>query len=420
MYQIFADDTLIYDSKFEDYRIAKGVINLEKNKSGSFVFSLYPDHFYYERFARLKTVITVYKSNKIIFRGRILNETIDFQNNKVLTCEGELGFLQDSIIRPFSFSGTPRELFIKLIEDHNAQVEDFKQFGVGEVTVIADAVDNQIIRENLEYESTYDNLINQLSNILGGYIYITREGDDTRPILNYVKDVDKVSSQMIEFGSNLKDYTKTIKADSVATVIIPVGATIDDGDSNTEDPRLTIESVNDGVDYVFSSTGIAMYGRICKVVEFDDVTDAWELKRKGEEYLESVVNHTITVELNAIDLHLLDRSIESFNLYDYIQVISDPHNFRALLQCNKQSIDLLKPENDTVVLGHTYTTLTDINRSTAKTASRINNVSNTVTKVATSLKDTTGTLAQVESDVKLLKRLVSEMQTEIDALWTKV
>ena len=94
MYQIFADDTLIYDSTIDDYKIGKGEITLEVNKSGSFVFSLYPDHFYYDKFIKMKTIITVYKSGEIVFRGRVLNAVEDYWNNKVITCEGELGFLQ--------------------------------------------------------------------------------------------------------------------------------------------------------------------------------------------------------------------------------------------------------------------------------------------------------------------------------------
>ena len=46
MYQIYADDTLIYDSTLEDYKIGSGQITKELDKSGSFVFSLYPDHPY--------------------------------------------------------------------------------------------------------------------------------------------------------------------------------------------------------------------------------------------------------------------------------------------------------------------------------------------------------------------------------------
>ena len=95
MYKILADDILIYDSTLEDYQIGKGSITLEVNKSGAFVFSVYPNHFYYNEFVRLKTIITVYKSGEIVFRGRILNDVTDYWNNKVITCEGELGFLQE-------------------------------------------------------------------------------------------------------------------------------------------------------------------------------------------------------------------------------------------------------------------------------------------------------------------------------------
>jgi phage minor structural protein len=362
MYKILADDTLIYDSTIEDYKIGKGSITLETNKSGSFVFSLYPDHFYYDKFVRLKTVITVYKSDRIVFRGRILNDVSDYWNNKVITCEGELGFLQDSIIRPFTFTGTPEELFAKFVEEHNSQVDEFKRFKVGTVTV--EDPNNYINRSNSEYESALSNLNSRLiEDSLGGYFYITHgeDGRDKIPTLNYLSDFTKISSQTIEFGSNLKNYTKTIKAEDIATAIIPLGATLDDGNSDTEDPKLTIASINNGVDYVYSETGVALYGWIFKTVSWDDVTEASNLKAKAEAYLESVIKQNITIELNAIDLHLLDKSRESFNVCDYVHVTSEPHNFDSVLLCNKQTLDLLKPENDSLVLGVTYSTFTENN-----------------------------------------------------------
>lgn len=373
MYKIFADDILIYDSTLEDYKINKGSISLETNKSGSFTFSIYPDHFYYDKFIRLKTVITVYKSNKIIFRGRILSDVTDYWNNKVITCEGELGFLQDSIIRPFTFNGTPVDLFKKLINEHNDQVDDFKKFKIGIVTVTDP--NNYIARSNSGYESALSNLNSRLiEDSLGGYFYITHgDGTDPIPTINYIADFTKVSTQFIEFGSNLKNYTKTVKAESIATAIIPLGKEIDDGDNTTENKRLTIASVNGGVDYVYSKDAVALYGWIFKTETWDDVTDATNLKNKAEAYLENVVNQNITIELTAIDLHLLDKSIESYNVGDYIHVVSVPHNFDSTLLCNKQTIDLLKPENDTVTLGYTYAAFTESNgkiQSVIKTISR--------------------------------------------------
>ena len=372
MYKIFADDTLIYDSTLEDYKLGKGSISLETNKSGSFSFSIYPDHFYYDNFVRLKTVITVYKSEKIVFRGRILNDTTDYWNNKNITCEGELGFLQDSIIRPFSFSGTPEGLFRKFVEDHNSQVDEFKRFKVGTVTVIDP--NNYIARSNSEYESTLNNLNSRLiENSLGGYLYITHgdNGTDPLPTIHYLADFTKVSSQVVEFGSNLKDYTKTVKANDIATAIIPLGVEIDDGDENTENEKLTISSVNDGKDYVYSAEGVALYGWIFKTVSFDDVTIASNLKSKAETYLANIMQQNVTIELNAIDLHLLDRSIESINVCDYIRVISTPHNFDAVLLCNRQTIDLLKPENDTLTLGYTYSTFTETSNKVSSSISTI-------------------------------------------------
>ena len=388
MYQIYADNELIYDSTIENYKIGKGEVTIELNKSGSFVFSVYPDHFYFDRFIKLKTVITVYKSNKIIFRGRILNDVIDYWNNKVITCEGELGFLQDSIIRPFEFNGTPADLFKKFIQDHNSQVDDFKKFKIGVITVVDP--NNYIFRSNSEYESAITNINSRLvEDSLGGYIYITHgeDGRDEIPTINYLADFTEISKQEIKFGENLKDYTKTVKADDIATAIIPLGAEIDDENDDTENKRLTIADVNGGIDYVYSEEGVALYGWIFKTVIWDDVTIADNLKTKAVKYLENAIEQQITIELNAIDLHLLDASIESITAGKYVRVTSEPHNLAYTLLCHKQTLDLLKPDNDSITLGHSYYSLTEVNVKNSKEGiegikSTVVNLSNQTSKIA--------------------------------------
>ena len=402
MYRIFADDTLIYDSTLDDFKIAKGSITLETNKSGSFTFSIYPDHFYYDRFVKLKTVITVYKSGKIVFRGRILNDVTDHWNNKTITCEGELGFLQDSIIRPFVFNGTPNELFRKIINEHNSQVDEFKQFKIGKVTVIDP--NNYIARSNSAYESSLNNLNSRLiEDSLGGYFYITHgdDGKDITPTINYLADFTKTSSQVIEFGVNLKNFTKNVKAESLCTAVIPLGYEIDDKDDETENKRLTIESVNDGKDYVYSEEGVALYGWIYRVVQFDDVTDPSNLKTKGEEYVQNNAKQHITIELTAVDLHLLNPEIESINVCEYVRAVSKPHDFNAVLLCNKQTMDLLRPDNDSYTLGYTYSSLSE---STAKLNSSLGTItSNYVTnqRFNNAFRETSSLIEQTEKSVLL-------------------
>ncbi len=358
MYRVYADDTLIYDSELEDYKINKGSISLEVNKSGSFSFSIYPDHFYYDKFVKMKTIIKVTRTDEIIFRGRILNDTTDYFNNKVITCEGELGFFNDSIIRPFSFQGSPENLFRKFIEEHNSQVDDFKKFKIGACTVIDP--NNYIIRENSAYETALSNMSSRLTNgLLGGYFVITHENNDDTPTINYLADYSMKDSQVVEFGSNLKNYTKTVKAENMMTAIIPLGATLDD----ESEKRLTIESVNEGKDYICDEQAVNDYGFILKTVEWDDVTEAENLLKKAKDYLDNVINQDITIELTAIDLHLLNKNIKAFSLGDYIKVISAPHKVNTTMMCSKQTVDLLNPDNDSIILGATLSTLSGNNAS---------------------------------------------------------
>lgn len=376
MYQIHIDGELVYDSTLEDFKIGQGEVVKEPDKSGSFVFSLFPDHPHYSSIILMRTEVVVYKSGRIVFRGRAIDEVTDYWNNKVLTCEGELGYLQDSVVRPFKFTGTPEELFRQFISAHNAQVDAFKRFKVGSCTVIDP--NGYITRENTAYESTLSNMTSRLlEDATGGHFYITHgdDGKDLVPTIHYLADFTKTASQPIEFGENLRDYTKTVKAEEVATAIIPLGATVDDGNSDTEDPKLTIASVNDGLDYVYSKAGVELYGWIFRAVEWQDINDPNILKRRAQDYVTAAIEEALTIELTAVDFHLLDRSIESYEACQYIPVISAPHGIDTVLLCNKQTLNLLNPANDSVVLGRTIMTFTERSvRDATNISQTINNI----------------------------------------------
>ena len=85
---------------------------------------------------------------------------------------------------------------------------------------------------------------------------------------------------MIRFGENILDLIQEVSCEDLATVIIPLGKRDEDTDE-----RLTIKSVNGGRDYLEDPDAIALYGRIVKTVEYDDVTLPENLLRKGREVL---------------------------------------------------------------------------------------------------------------------------------------
>lgn len=359
MYKIFADDVLIYDSTVDDYKIGKGIGALETNKAGSFTFCVYPDHFFYNRFVKKKTVIIVTKSDRILFRGRVLDDQDDMWKRRDIICEGELNFLQDSLIRPYTFTGTPEEAFRKYITEHNAQVDEFKRFKIGRVTVHDS--NNYIARSNSNYENALKNLTSRLlEDSLGGYFHITHgdDGKDPIPTLHYLADFAEISGQTIEFGSNLKDYLKKGTGQAIATAIIPLGARLDDGNTDTDDLRLTIAAVNNGLDYVYDEAAVAEHGWIFDTVIYDDVTLPANLKARGLSDLAQRIRENVTLELTAVDLHLLDRSIDSFRYNTYVRCVSPPHSFAETLLCHRQTFNILRPDSDTVTLGTAYSSFT--------------------------------------------------------------
>lgn len=402
MYKVFCDGTLIYDSTLEDYVITKGQITKELNKSGSFVFTIYSSHPYYNRIEKMSSLIDVYKGDQKIFRGRVIKEVVGFKKDKTFTCEGELGFLLDSIQRPYEFTGTPAELLEFFINNHNSQVDDYKKFSIGTVTVTDP--NDYIARSNEDYESTSDNIKDRLLDLLGGYLFVTEDSEGKR-FINWYEESPYQSGQSIEFGENLLSFTKTNQTSDIATAIIPLGYEIETEGTDKKE-RLTIASVNDGVDYVYSADAVARYGWIYKVETWDDVTIASNLKTKGEAFLAEKIKQSITIELSAIDLSLMDKSIDSFDLGDKIQIISEPHNLNDYYLLEKQTIDLLKPANDKITLGYSYASFTDTSVSK-------DNKNETIIKTVERIESNYVTNAVVASEVQTLRTLIDQTSTAI-------
>lgn len=409
MYRIYADETLIYDSTLDDYIITKGQITKEVNKSGSFVFTIYQDHPYYDKLQKLKTIITVYKNEKIVFRGRILNDSIGSFKAKTFTCEGELSFLLDSIQRPYTFAGSPEKLFIQFISNHNSSIDEVKNFGIGEITVKDD--NDYINRSNSSYDNTLTNIKDHLIKTHEGYLHITR-GDNQKPILNWFADFPYMSQQNINFGENLLDFVKTNSAENIATAIIPLGAKIksesEEETEEAEEKRLTIESVNGGIDYIYDPVAVAKYGWIFKVETWDDVTEPANLLRKGQASLNNIIKQNTTIEVKAIDLALMDRSIDSFELGDYINIISEPHGLNDKLLLKKQTLDLLKPDNDKITLGYTYSTFTDKSLSS-------NTQNDTIIKRVETIENSYAINTVIASELETMRSLITQTGESISS-----
>ena len=139
MIQVYADSVLAYDSRLRDsgadYTLLGLTATTSLNKGGTAEITMPPGHPAYSSYISYKTIVEIYRDNKLLFRGRALYPNDDFLNRRVVTCEGELCFFRDAVSRPYLYQDDPATIFAAVVQDYNAQVEVPKQFRVGTVTV---------------------------------------------------------------------------------------------------------------------------------------------------------------------------------------------------------------------------------------------------------------------------------------------
>ena len=421
MYRVYCDGLPIYNDKLEGLKIFSPSLDLELNKTGSFSFTLYPDHPYYGSIQKLKSIITVYQEDYLLFRGRVLDDEIGFYNERKVTCEGELAFLLDSIKRPYDFTGSVEEYLALLLDSHNAQVDETKRFILGNVTVTDP--NDYIVRSNIDYTDTWKEMNDKLLTLLGGFLSV-RHADGVA-YLDYLADFALLSPQKIEFGKNLLDQKRIIKGADVATVVIPLGAKLKDAEGKDTDKRLTIETVNGGADFIEDAAAISQYGTIVKTVIFDDVTIAENLKAKGQAYLSSLVKLPESIELTAADLATVSTSFSSFHLGTYVDVVSKPHGLNQKFLVRKLSINLLDPAANKLTLGGVFEGLAASLKGLTDTQGKIiNEISESVRKASEAVynveQNLESSIRQSEENIKATVAESYYLKDATDALVSSV
>lgn len=390
-YQIVLDDNFIlYDLRDRELIVEDPELDLKVSKIGKLTFSINKEHPYFNYIEKKLSKINVFKNGKTIFRGRVISDEQDLYNNKSILCESALSYLNDSIIRPNSFKGTPEEFFRMIINYHNSQVSDNQKIKIGIVTVTDP--NNYITRSWEDYIYSWELLEKRGVNLLGGYLVERYEDDGT--YLDWVADFDETSTQNIEFGENIIDILAKNDASSTYSVIVPLGAEIEKEDGTKE--RLTIESVNDGKDYLINQNAYNKYGWVVAPIsktKWDDVTIPANLKTKGESFLNNqAIMMATSLEITALDLQATNSNIDSFFIYQYVNVISTIHNISKKFLLNHIVIPLAHPENTQITVGETTSTLTGIE------ISNINKIGN------------------IEKDFEINKAKVEQIDKSVDEL----
>lgn len=358
-------NTVIHEPGTSQVKLADAKISREVNKADSFTATMYaknPGFYALKPFATKITVVNI-RTGETQFEGRVINISPEMDSDgtvtKIVTCEGLLGYLNDSLQNfvEEKHYDTLTGFVNTLLNLHNSKVEDYKKIYAGNITLqtfeTSSGVTKQIDRAN-----TWENLQKKLLDSFDGEMRV-RRGSDGKLYLDYAVSLGETRSTRIQLGYNMQDASREVDFNSAVTRLYVYGAklteTVEDEngqevEQETEE-RLTIASVNNGKEYLDDAVGIEEYGIIEGYVEFDDVTQVQNLLTKGQQYLGQLTALPVSHSMTALDLSYLGLDYDDFALYDSYPCYNPLIDLDETLEIVGQTIDINEPPNSSIDLG---------------------------------------------------------------------
>ena len=378
-YRILYDNQFLFDP-YTDDRITDTKLSLKLNAAAYFDFTIAPTHSLYSKIAERAGEVRIYFNNLILFKGEITKIEEDFEGNYSVSCTGVLDYLTATRVRPYSTVEGEQPLkapssfdgyFQWLIDQHNSNCLDSrKHFSVGVNQGNMLDKNNYIYRSSEQRPTTASEIEDKILNSAGGYLFVHYQDDLN--ILDLYADVHDVNTQIIDYGVNMLDFTKTTTAEGQYTAVVATGYTPNppEGQPDAKMKPITLEGCADGGtpysstivkmgDRVYDVEAVARYGYHEYYVSNTDITTYDGLLYYACKTLNTLLSPALTISVKAVDLALImGEKYKHLQLGQAVRIRSKPRKVDEYLMVNSIDLDLMNPENTTFDLGASYDTLT--------------------------------------------------------------
>lgn len=386
------------------------------NTIDSFKFTILPNNIGFNSVYNLRSLVEVKntKTNVIEFKGRVLLSTPKMSSSglfsKSVVCESELGYLMDSAQSYGEYHNISVRGFLELmINNHNSQVSEDKQFTVGVVDVIDN---NDSLYRYLGYDKTFDTIKEKLIDSLGGELRVRYE--DGIRYLDYLQAIGELKETEIVLSKNLITLEQERDPSKIITRLIPLGEKLEDSEA-----RLTIESINNGLNYIDDVEAIEEFGIIADSVSFDNVTIVENLLSKGKAYLKENNRIKKKHKIDTLDLSIIGLDIDSFNIGNAHRVVNPVMGIDEELRIIEKTLDINSPQSSSFTVGDKFEDIKDYQLDTVNTAKEVKNIKTTVqttvnvlNSVSTELNNTVEVLNTANQNLGNLSEVV---QANVDA-----
>ncbi|HFS6146167.1 TPA: phage tail protein [Streptococcus pneumoniae] len=344
-------------------KILSGSIKQAQNAINEFTFVIPIQNDLYQKLIPFQSIVQVVNlyDEEVEFEGRVLSISNKMTSTgfvQEVVCEDFLSFLHDSTQHFQKLKSTGAEAYLReILNQHNAQVEDYKRIYLGSVTV--KSLTDKPWRY-LGYESTWDTIRERIVANIGGYLTLRRENDVF--YLNWTSSIGKSQESPIQLGRNIKSASREVSFDGIATQIMPIGADEKNSDGSSSSDKeeqgsdvtrkqIDISSVNGGKMWLEDAELVAKFGIIRKPVIWTEIDSPSVLKSRGLQYLRNQKIALAKWTVAAVERYLIDSRYVKFKIGNTHPILNAPLSGIEKLQIIEKKIDILNPQSVDLVIG---------------------------------------------------------------------
>lgn len=267
MYKILYNDRYIFDPIDENEVVTDAVLTDNTNAAAYLDFTISPKHPLYNDLEERSGIVTVYYDREKLFEGEIYKIEDDFYGYRTISCSSALDYLKDTEVRPYhtlsiddgdtskgmKVSDSVDGYFSWLIDQHNSHMLDSNRTFVIGINQGASFKNSNLINASSTGGSTVaDEIDNNILTPYGGYLFLRY--DNEQRILDLYSDIHDSNAQIIDFGVNLLEFTKTTETTDQYTALILKGGSPSFVDGGFESGTFT--------DWPTHSTGLIATGTV--------------------------------------------------------------------------------------------------------------------------------------------------------------
>ncbi|MGK0551893.1 phage tail protein [Enterococcus faecalis] len=414
--------TIIHEPENYGGKLLSGSVSLMLDSISSASFTVPFLNEGYGKFSIMKHFIEVVDktTEESVFYGRISQIQTSLSSNgqisNIISCENELAYLIDSIqVFQETNNQTVSSFLETLLHEHNSQVEPYKRFYLGKVTVNPGT---DTIYRGISTGTTLDNIKDKLLSRLGGFLTCSKyEG---KLYLNYLSNVGTTQEIPIRLGKNVLEAQREYSPDGLFTRVYPFGKEIempDDKQNEFGNPRIDIACVNGGKKYLDNLELVNQFGVMGKAVVFDDVSDKNILKQKGQEELMKQGLQTIGWTLSVVDLGLIDIAYDRIHLGDKYPIDIPLISANETLQVLQKQINIAEPHKSNLTFGKQQIKLSDMKKNDQLTSQRVDQLKKELNqKNYARIQEITETKKEIENVSEHLNVAIKDFENTKESL----